>query len=513
MWPFGEETLYEAIAETYLPLAQLLRRLNAEGISAPLTLSITPILAEQLDDPQIREGFVRYAEDRRGRAERDVERFAGSPFEASSRYALASWERTLEAYRELQGDLIGFFAQAQESGWIELMTSSATHAYSPLLGHEGALWAQVKTGMSAYRSRYRREPAGYWLPEMGYRPRGPWERPFLGLLPSLRAGIDEFLMKAGARYTVLDAHLLDGQPPLSPYASMDPQAGRSGDELFQVYELDSGLRVLPRNRETALRVWSHEHGYPGHGAYREFHWRDPESGLPHWRVTDRHLPIEAKLPYDPEAAKIQAEQDARDFADLLTQLAREHPEGTICAAYDAELFGHWWHEGPIWLEAVARQLAGVQWVTAREAIRLTPVRGAFAEGSWGHGGGHAVWLNAETEDYWRQVYWAEDRMVEASYRFERSPGERRRALQQLMRELLLLESSDWPFLIASGQAQEYARQRYKIHAERFARLLKMLESGAIEGGELATLEFIDNPFPEVDPALYRESLPALRSTP
>ncbi|TBH15912.1 1,4-alpha-glucan branching protein [Thermus thermamylovorans] len=496
-WPFGEETLYEAMAETYLPLLRALERLHQEGVEARFTLGITPILAEQLADARIREGFRAYAEDRLGRAQGDYLRYAGTELERSARHQVAFWELTLDHFHHLGGDLLQAFRRAQERGQVELLTSSATHGYSPLLGYEEALWAQIKTGVAAYRRHFAQDPTGYWLPEMAYRPRGPWKPPVEGVPEGLRPGVDELLMRAGIRYTFVDAHLVQGGRALSPYGEASLQV-ESAEATYYVHELESGLRVLARNQETALQVWSADHGYPGEGLYREFHRKDPLSGLHHWRVTHRQADLAHKAPYDPEAAFAKVREHAAHFVGLVERLSREHPDGVILAPYDAELFGHWWYEGVAWLEAVLRLLAraeGVRAVTAKEAAQGKAVRAALPEGSWGRGGDHRVWLNEGTLDYWRLVYRAEGAMREAV----RRGNVPHRVLQQAMRELLLLEASDWPFLIDTGQAVAYAEERYRGHAEAFFRLLQ-----GVSPEELKALEEQDNPFPEADPKLYLE---------
>lgn len=497
MWPFGEETLYEAMAETYLPLLRALERLHQEGVEARFTLGITPILAEQLADARIKEGFRAYAQDRLGRAQGDYLRYAGTELERSARHQVAFWELTLDHFHHLGGDLLQAFRRAQERGQVELLTSSATHGYSPLLGYEEALWAQIKTGVATYRRHFAKDPTGYWLPEMAYRPRGPWKPPVEGAREGLRAGVDELLMRAGIRYTFVDAHLVQGGRALSPYGEASLKV-ESAEATYYVHELESGLRVLARNQETALQVWSADHGYPGEGLYREFHRKDPLSGLHHWRVTHRKADLSQKAPYDPEAAFAKVREHAVHFVELVERLSREHPDGVILAPYDAELFGHWWYEGVAWLEEVLRRLTraqGVRAVTAKEAVQGKAVRTALPEGSWGRGGDHRVWLNEGTLDYWRLVYRAEGAMREAVRRGN-LPS---RVLQQAMRELLLLEASDWPFLIDTGQAVAYAQERYRGHAEAFFRLLN-----GVSPEELRELEEWDNPFPEADPKLYLE---------
>ncbi len=497
LWPFGEETLYEAMAETYLPLIRALERLWQEGIEARFTLGITPILAEQLSDAKVKAGFQSYAKDRLERAQSDYLRYQGSELEKSARHQVAFWELTLDHFHHLGGDLLQAFRRAQDRGQIELLASNATHGYSPLLGYDEALWAQVKTGVATYRRHFAKDPTGFWLPEMAYRPKGYWKPPVEGPPEGLRAGVDELLMRAGIRYTFVDAHLVQGGKALSPYGEASWERVESAAATYYVHELESGLRVLARNQETTLQVWSADHGYPGDGLYREFHRKDALSGLHHWRVTHRQKDLSAKAPYDPEAAFAKTKEHAAHFVDLLARLAAEHPDGIILSPYDAELFGHWWYEGVAWLEEVLRLLArsGVRAVTTREAVQGKAVRAALPEGSWGRGGDHRVWLNGKTLDYWREVYRAEGALKEAVRRGNLS----HRLLRQAMRELLLLEASDWPFLIDTGQAEAYAQERYRGHAEAFFRLLK-----GVSEEELKALEEQDNPFPDADPRLYLE---------
>ncbi len=504
VWPFGEETLYEVMAHTYLPLLQSLERLWRDGVPSPITLGITPILAEQLGDEKVKSGFLRYARDRLARAESDGKRYRGGELEPSANFQKTFWENTLAGYEAVAHDLPTAFARAQQRGQIELITSSATHGYSPLLGYPEALWAQVRSGVHAYRRHFGVEPLGYWLPEMAYRPAGPWTPPLPGPPAGWRPGVDEFLMRAGLRYTFLDAAMLDGGETLPPYGggkSARVAPTNSTNLSLRLLEMESGLRVLVRNRETSLVVWSADYGYPGDGAYREFHRKDPGSGLHHWRVTSRAAGLAEKAPYDPEAAAERTRVHAAHFVSLLRNLAKSHPEGTVTAAYDAELFGHWWFEGVRWLELVYRNLNQQQVLrplSARRALDGEAVRVRLPEGSWGEGGDHRVWLNDATKDYWRAVYRAEAEMLRAA---KKCRGERLRTLKQMMRELLLLEASDWPFLIHTGQAAAYASERYRQHAAAFEELAAALRQGR-SPDNLQSLEELDNPFPEANPRLY-----------
>jgi 1,4-alpha-glucan branching enzyme len=263
-----------------------------------------------------------------------------------------------------------------------------------------------------------------------------------------------------------------------------------------------------------VQVWSADYGYPGDGAYLEFHRKRGRDGLRYWRVTDRRLPLGEKVPYDPATAKERADAHADHFVSLVLDTLREHQEatgrtGVVVAPFDAELFGHWWFEGPRWLEAVLRKLEGrVVAATASDFLAAHPPRSTIRlpEGSWGQGGAHWVWLNDGTRWVWEEVYRAEDAFLDASRAAKgKTNPTARRILSQLARELLLLESSDWPFLITTVAAKDYAEARVKEHIAAFDRLRTLLErakDGALgpeDAAWLAEVEERDSLFPDVKP--------------
>jgi 1,4-alpha-glucan branching enzyme len=269
-----------------------------------------------------------------------------------------------------------------------------------------------------------------------------------------------------------------------------------------------------RDPKTTLQVWSREHGYPGEYAYLEFHKKHFPGGLRFWRITDNSGDLGRKQVYDPDVAAQKVELQARHFVELVqTTLAEADAAGpgVVCSPYDAELFGHWWFEGPLWLEHVAREMerGGVPRQTLGEALEAVPPRMTLSlpEGSWGEGGDHRVWLNRDTEWTWDRVYSAEAEWVEHLTATARVDGDQRRVLQQATRELLLLQSSDWQFLITTGSARDYAERRVAEHYAEFKRLSEMLRS--LRAGEALTtddantlrrLEREDFCFPDLDPA-------------
>jgi 1,4-alpha-glucan branching enzyme len=274
---------------------------------------------------------------------------------------------------------------------------------------------------------------------------------------------------------------------------------------------------MGRNNPTSMQVWSADWGYPGDGDYREFHKKDGVSGMQYWRVTGPRLDLGQKDLYHPDWAEYKAHQHARHFAGLVEQLLTEYARdnqgdyGIIVSMYDTELFGHWWFEGTLWIREVLRNLAAsetVELTTASDYLTAHPPEDVLAlpESSWGAGGTHFTWDNPDTHWMWEPIHQAETRMEALVARYPEAEGPARDILNQAARELLLLQASDWPFLVTTGQARAYAIERFQGHLERFEELARALEAGTPEalaaGAELAgRYHALDNPFPDVD---YRD---------
>lgn len=537
MWPHGEEWVHEAIAETYVPLLNALHDLREEGVPYRLTIGITPILAEQLADPLIVEHFIGYATERSARAAKDVERFERAGDETMrdlARFYHHWYARVLTSFRDRFGsDLLGAFRQLQEAGLVELATSAATHGYLPLLARDSSIHAQLHTGVRTYRRHFGSDPLAIWLPECAYRPaileeeHGKTTR---------RPGLESFLAEEGLLVFFAETHTVEGGKPVGmavpgtvgPYgmiarryaSSITPPA--PGQQLnpgtsllpYWVGDAPGQVAVLARHERTGQQVWSAAFGYPGDFVYREFHRKDAESGMQYWRVTSAEVDLGSKEPYNPGRAAEQVASHASHYVHLVEEQLRDYHErtgnfGSITASYDTELFGHWWFEGVDWLKEVLRGLAGrpaVELSTASRIIEEHPPREVLSlpESSWGAGGGHFTWLNEETEWMWPIIHQAENRMEELVARFPDAEGSRRDVLDQAARELLLLQSSDWPFLVTTGQAKEYAIERFQEHVDRFGQLAAIAEADEIgpEAMEMvAVLRERDNPFPGID---YRD---------
>lgn len=522
-WPHGEEWIHEAATETYLPLLIALRELADEGVRFRLTIGITPVLAEQLADADVLANLEAYIEDLHARATSDIARFeSADPQRAETAHFYAgrfTW--LLDAFRgRFARSIIGGFRALQDDGYIEIATSCATHGYLPLLERDSAVHAQVRTGVRAYERHFGRKPESFWLPECAYRPA------YVRDDGMHKPGIESFLAADGLRVFFTETHMILGGKPvgkaagdaLGPYGDVPkrytvplgdyaPPAERT---TFQPYWVASPeVAAMGRNEETGLQVWSADHGYPGDFAYREFHKKDGDSGLHYWRVSGPRVELGDKALWDPHAGFARTGEHARHYAALVEEQVASYRErtgryGIVCAAYDTELFGHWWFEGVTWLQQVLRALAASETVAltgAAEYVREHPPEDVVAlpEGSWGQQGTHFTWLNADTQWMWPIINGAQRRMEDIVARHgDGATGDLRAALHQLARELLLLQSSDWPFLVTTGQARQYAELRFTQHVERFDALAGQIEAGAIDAAYVADLYGRDNVFADID---------------
>lgn len=532
-WPHGEEMLHEAIAETYIPLLNALYDLKAEGYSPKLTIGITPILMEQLGDEDILTHFALYLEEKITLAEED---FAHYRREGHSHLTYLAefyrdWYRNIaDSFHQRYGrDILGAFRRLQDEGNLDILTSAATHGYLPLLERDSSIYAQLKAGVESYRRHMGRAPRGIWLPECGYRPPYEHEKGYY------KPGLEEFLTDLNLGYFFTDAHVIEGGRmvgkvvgdvvgpyggvPKRKFVEMPPglPEAEKGTTFRPYYVRSADVAVFGRDEGTSLQVWSASHGYPGDFLYREFHRKDSRSGLQYWRITGKDVDLGGKEFYDPYHAFNQVNLHVDHFSGLVRERLRKFfaesgEPGIIISAYDTELFGHWWFEGIAWLKGVLKSVEAdpeVELTTAGDYLEAHPPGEAMSlpESSWGEGGGHWTWLNPETEWMWPLIHNAERRMEEIVARYERAEGDLRIALNQAARELLLLEASDWPFLISTGQAKEYASGRFQQHLARFNHLAGIAEKGTLSQADrdfLETIAEMDNPFPEIDYKIFKD---------
>lgn len=543
-WPHGEEMLHEIIAETYLPLLNAFSGLYQKKIPISLSLGLTPILLEQLHDPYMQKEFVAYMHARIAAAkkEREIIKQQTPELLDMNEFVLNWYQDRLYEYEHVyQRDIIGSFRFFQDHDGLDILTSAATHGYLPLIKSEDAIWGQLKTAIQQYRTYFGRDPRGIWLPECGYHPGDE----------SLRKGIERFLDSLGIRYFFTDSHVIDAALPYQTKAKPRVKASLTTNSLdvlglasaqpdepevidviareqhsdgsystFHPYKVtDTNVHVFGRDRLTGLAVWSATWGYPGEFAYREFHKKSKISGHKYWKITKSGPGLQSKLPYVAVDALNKIQQHSDHFVDLVTDHLRQykdsqHTLGTVVSSYDTELFGHWWFEGVGWLENVItkfHQRGEVLLVNGSRAVEVHPqiARVKIPESSWGNGGQHATWLNEHTSYMWPIIHECEDRFMNLVQLYPNSKGVEKKLLNQAARELLLLQSSDWPFLVTTFQAKDYAEQRFDEHVLRFNRVCDVIE-GKRDFDDVVKDSFTkDNPFKQVD---YRDFARGLYSS-
>ncbi|HAV10746.1 MAG TPA: hypothetical protein DCX22_03925 [Dehalococcoidia bacterium] len=542
-WPHGEEWIHEAALGTYIPLLIALYDLKEENCPFKLTLSITPVLMEQLSDPLVIDHIEEYLVDRLNRAQADVCRFEKTEeghLLYLSRFYLDRYQQILEAFRNrFQRDIMLAFKKLQDEGYLEIATSAATHAYLPLLERDSSIYAQVATGIETYKHYFNSNPKSFWLPECGYRPSYYTE---VAGKRYRKPGLEHYLSQMGIDNFFAETHTIEGGQPvgkaqervLGPYSNIPRRyvlppvsCSKSTQKTTCLpYLVDSSdVAVIGRNNQTSMQVWSAEWGYPGDFNYREFHKRDGISGLQYWKVTGLNVDLALKDYYDPYWAAQRVEEHSKHYAGLIESLLLDYYQtngkyGIISSAYDTELFGHWWFEGVDWLKRVLQILARsevVELSAAHEFIIQHPPQEAISlpESSWGMNGGHFVWANADNCWMMPIVQAAALKMEELIEAHPHATGFLERVLNQAARELLLLQSSDWAFLITTGQAKEYAIARfgyysdpdhYEGHVGRFYRLAHIIESGRNDSSAENLLQQFwekDMIFPSIDYRIFK----------
>ena len=498
-----ERWLYEAITETYIPLIEIYDQLLAEGVRFQITMSITPTLATMLADGLLQERYLRHITRLIELADREVERTRrDSAFQPLAVMYRDKFLRAREVFENRYGrNLLHAFRKFQDAGCLEIITCGSTHGFFPLMVTvPQSVRAQVHTACDHYEKTFGRRPRGIWLPECGYYP-----------------GYDKILKEAGLQYFFVDTHgILHGEPR--------PKYG-----VFAPLQTPHGVYAFGRDLESSKQVWSAVEGYPGDLDYREY-YRDIgfdldyeyikpyihqdgfriNTGIKYYRITGKS---NHKEPYNPEWARYKADQHAGNFMFnrekqseyLLGKLGRAP---VIVAPYDAELYGHWWYEGPMFLNYFIRKMAfdspTVELVSAPSYLgqvsKHQPAEPSYS--SWGYKGYSEVWLEASNDWIYAHLHKASERMQELARRFE-SPSElERRALKQAARELMLAESSDWAFIMKTGTMVPYAVARTREHVLNFIRLYDELMSGRIDAAWLGGLESQNNIFPDINYRLY-----------
>lgn len=498
-----EQWLYEAITGTYLPLLQQFEGLVTDGVPFRCTLSLSAPLLTMLSDDLLKERYAAHVDTLIELAEKEVDRTRPEPaYHRLAQMYVVRFHALRHTWRCHDGDLVRAFRRLQEQGVLEVLTSTATHAFFPALDRNwAALRAQVHTAADLYERHFGRRTAGMWLGECGYVP-----------------GVDELLREAGVRYFFVDTHgilFADRRPVYGVHAP--------------IY-CPSGVAAFGRDVESSQQVWSAKEGYPGDPHYRDF-YRDigfdlpmdyigpyvhPEghrvyTGIKYHAIT--HDQLHDKWVYDPDLARGRAGQHATHFWTNRRRQIEALAVGMdrpplVVSPYDAELYGHWWYEGPIFLGDLFRQL----WYDQDAVATITP--GEYLErhatnqvatpcaSSWGQRGYNEYWLNESNAWTYRHLHVAAERMVELAHRYPSADGLTARALAQAGRELMLAQSSDWTFIMRTGTTVSYATRRLNDHILRFNRLYEDLTQGTVSEAWLADLEARDNIFPDLDYRTY-----------
>jgi 1,4-alpha-glucan branching enzyme len=499
-----EEWLYEAITETYAPLLLAFERMAHDDIDWRMTMSFSPSLLSMMTDDLLKERYATKIDTLIELADKEIDR---TWREAREYHNLAQTYRhrfgeIRDCWRRYDGDLTRGFGALQEAGRLELITCTATHPFFPLLDRNWAAFrAQVHTAATVYERVFGRRSQGMWLGECGYAP-----------------GVDELMREEGIRFFFVDTHGLLFADPRPLYGVHAP-----------VY-CPSGVAAFGRDVESSKQVWSAQEGYPGDPEYRDF-YRDigfdlpfeyigpyvhPEgirtfTGFKYHAVT--HRGSGHKRLYDPHRAYLRSAEHAGNFMHNRERQV-EHLRANmdrrpiVVAPYDAELFGHWWYEGPMFLELLFRKLQYDQGVVAP----ITP-SGYLAEyptnqvstpslSSWGQNGYGDYWCNGSNGWVYRHLHKMAERMVELAHKFPNATGLERRALDQAAREVMLAQSSDWAFIMKAGTTVPYATKRTVDHVRRFTRIYDGMLAGRLDAAWIAEVERRDNLFPEIDYRLY-----------
>jgi 1,4-alpha-glucan branching enzyme len=467
-WPVGEEWLYQSWSAAYLPLLRVLRTLAAEDRRGLITLGMTPVVTAQLDDPYCLDGMYHWLANWQLRALEAATLRTGTTVGYAAPEALRAFG--IREYAEAGRELDDFatlwrhggsplLRELIDAGTVELLGGPLAHPFQPLLNPRLRDFA-LREGLADAQQRFAHTPTGIWAPECAYAP-----------------GMEHDYAAAGVGHFMVDGPSLHGDTALGrPVGSTDVVA-------------------FGRDLQVSYRVWSPKSGYPGHGAYRDFHTYDHLTGLKPARVSGRNVPSDAKAPYDPERADGAVDTHVADFVEvvrrrLIAEAERIGRPAHVVAAFDTELFGHWWYEGPSWLERVLRALpeAGVRVGTLSDAVAdgFTGMPVDLPASSWGSGKDWQVWagepvadlvrLNAEVVD---TALTTVDKALEQAAGLD-SPTPRDAVADQILRETLLTVSSDWPFMVSKDSAADYARYRAHLHAHATREIAGAVASGRRE---------------------------------
>jgi len=499
-----ERWFFEALTETYIPLIEMMENLTRDGVDFCFTMNLSPSLCAMLSDELLQNRYVRHLNALVELCEKEIERNRFSPeFHKIALMYYHTFVRSRDKFCNKYGrNLINEFKRYQDKGVLEIITCGATHGFMPLMQvNPESVRAQIRVGANSYRKFFGKTPPGIWLPECGYY-----------------EGVDKLLKEEGIKYFLVETHgVLFGEPR--------PKFG-----VFSSYYTKNKVAVFGRDSESSKSVWSAEEGYPGDYSYREY-YRDLGfdsdydyikpyispcgtrifTGIKYYRITGT---TPHKEPYSPERAAQKAAEHAANFM-FNREKQVEHLHGIlgrkpiIVSPYDAELYGHWWYEGVQWLEFLMRKICYDQdtfkLTTPLRYLKQYPKNQVIepAASSWGYKGYYEVWLNGSNDWVYPHLHRAQDAMRDCAQKYGGKGDTEDRILNQMARELLLAQSSDWAFIMKTGTFVDYARKRTISHLERFYLLKSYLDRGFYNFEMIEDIEEKDNCFPEINYSVYR----------
>lgn len=503
-----ENWLFEAITETYLPLIKVFDQLTKDNVDFKITMSLTPPLVSMLQDPLLQSRYIEYLDRLIELSQKEIRRTKYEPhLNELAKYYLKQFKDFKNLFvKKYKKNIVTAFKYFFDQGSLEIIASAATHGFLPILNvNEQTVRAQVKIGVDHYIKTFGAQPKGIWLPECAYY-----------------EGLDCILKENGLKYFILDSHGLTNANPTPRYGIYAP-----------IY-CPSGVGVFARDYESSKQVWSAQEGYPGDHDYREYyrdigHELDMEyikpyihplgirinTGIKYKRITGN---TEYKEIYRPHLASQKAAIHAGNFMFnkekqveyLYSQMDRKP---IILAPYDAELFGHWWYEGPQWIDYLIRKIAfdqkTIKLTTPSEYLTEYPMNQMSVPSSstWGYKGFNEFWIDESNDWIYPHIHKAGERMIELAQLHvdsltDKKNNKIKRALNQAARELLLAESSDWPFIMKAGTMVPYANKRLKNHIGRFTKIYTDLKNHAVDLTWLKQIEERDNIFADMDCARY-----------
>ncbi|MFZ5945207.1 MAG: glycoside hydrolase family 57 protein [Bacillota bacterium] len=496
-----ERWLFEASLETYLPLLQILEQLHLDGVDYKITLSFSPSLLTMFNDPLLQNRFQKHMEKLLELGDKEINRTRGlQEFSLAEMYKNRIFKMYQFYQERCRGNIINILRDLNSTGKIELITCAATHGFLPFMEQKAAK-AQIATAVSTFQKLFNFVPQGMWLPESAYVP-----------------GLEEILKEFGIKYFFLETHgIIYANPPSNTHS------------IYAAVQCPNGVTAFGRDPESSKQVWSKDEGYPGDFNYREY-YRDigfdlpleyianyihPDgirlnTGFKYYKITGKNNHKEL---YDPFAAREKAAEHAGNFIfnrqkqiEHLVSLMDRKP--LVTAPFDGELFGHWWFEGPVWLDILLRKIHYdqdiIKTILPSQYLNIYPENHVAqpAMSSWGHNGYFEVWLNDSNDWVYRHLHKAAGFMTELADNYPHTSGIEKKALQQAARELLLAQASDWAFIMKTNTMVDYAKKRTIDHLGRFFKIYNDIKNKQINAEWLDIINKKNNIFPEIDYTLY-----------